>query len=162
MRIFGFGNLARSASCGVGIERKISRTMRKRIGIVLRVMIGDAGNAAMNVGAAKFFRRDFLAGCRFHQRRAAEKDRALISNDDGFVAHRRNVSAAGRARSHHRGDLIDPGARHPCLVVKNAAEVIAIRKDLGLQRQKCAAGIDQVQARQVDSAARFPARADAS
>ena len=102
----------------------------------------------MDVGAAEFFSRDFLAGRRFHERRAAEKDRALISDDDGFVAHRGNVSAAGRARTHHCRNLIDPGARHPRLVVEDAAEVIAVRKDFRLQRKKRAAGIDEVQARQ--------------
>ena len=55
--------------------------------------------------------RDDLAGGGLHQRRAAEEDRALVADDHGLVAHRRDVGAAGGARAHHRGDLRDAGAR---------------------------------------------------
>ena len=70
-------------------------------------------------------------------------------HDDGFVAHRGNVGAAGGARSHHGGDLRNALARHARLIVEDAPEVIAIGKHVGLQRQKRAAGIDEVDARQV-------------
>ena len=103
----------------------------------------------MHVGAAEFFGSHFLAGRGLHQRRPPQENRALPLDDHRFVAHRRNVSAAGRARTHHRGDLSDAFARHPRLIVKNAAEMVAVGKDLVLQRQERAAGIDEIDARQM-------------
>ena len=70
------------------------------------------------------------------------------ADDDGLVAHRRDVRAAGRRRAHHERDLRDPGGRHPGLVVEDPAEVVAIREDLGLERQERAARVDEVDARQ--------------
>ena len=69
-------------------------------------------------------------------------------DDDRLVRHRRHVRAAGRARAHHDGDLRDALGRHARLVEEDAAEVLAIGKDLGLQRQERAAGVDEVDARQ--------------
>jgi hypothetical protein len=69
--------------------------------VVFRQIVGDAGQARVDVGAAEFFRRDLFAGCRFDERRAAEKNRPGAPDDDGFVRHRRHVGAAGGARSHH-------------------------------------------------------------
>ena len=103
----------------------------------------------MHIRAAEFFSGDVLSRCGFDQWRAAEKDRALVLHDDGFIAHRRNIGAAGRARSHDRGDLIDPFGRHDGLVVEDAPEVLAIRKDFRLERKKRAAGVDQVNARKM-------------
>ena len=46
------------------------------------------------------------------------------------------------------GDLRDALRRHARLIEEDAAEVLAIGKHLGLQRQERAAGIDEVDARQ--------------
>ena len=92
--------------------------------------------------------RHVLAGGGLHQRRPAEEDRAGPADDDGLVAHGRDVGAAGRARAHDQGDLRDPGGRHAGLVVEDPPEVVAIGEDLGLERQEGAAGVDQVDARQ--------------
>ena len=73
--------------------------------VVLGQMVGDAGDARMHVAAAEVFGRDHFAGRGLHQRRAAEKDGALVLDDDRLVAHRRHVGAAGGARAHHDGDL---------------------------------------------------------
>src|SRR3546814_20777785 len=51
-------------------------------------------------------------------------------------------------RSSDLGDLGDALGRHSGLVVKDAAKVVAIRKDLVLIGQVGSAGIDQVYARQ--------------
>ena len=48
--------------------------------------------------AAELLGRDVLAGGGLHQRRTAEEDRAGAVDDDGLVAHRRDVRAAGRAQ----------------------------------------------------------------
>ena len=51
-------------------------------------------------------------------------------------------------RAHDERDLRDPGRRHPGLVVEDPAEVVAVREDLGLERQERAAAVDEVDARQ--------------
>ena len=93
----------------------------------------------MDVGAAKLFGRDFFTGGGFDQRRSAKKDGALVADNDGFVAHCGNIRPACRTRSENSGNLIDALRRHSRLIVEYAAEVVAIGKDLGLQRQKGAA-----------------------
>ncbi len=116
--------------------------------VVERLVVGDAGPARVDLRAAELLGRDVLAGRGLHQRRPAEEDRPGATDDDGLVAHRRDVGAAGRARAHHQRDLRDPGGRHPGLVVEDPAEVVAVGKDVGLERQERAARVDQVDARQ--------------
>ena len=103
----------------------------------------------MDVGAAELLRGHVLAGRRLHERRAADEDRPGALHDHGLVAHRRHVGAAGGARAHHDGDLRDPLRGHARLVVEDPAEVLAVGEDLGLERQERAAGVDEVEARQV-------------
>ena len=67
----------------------------------------------------------------------------IVSSD--IAGH---VGAAGRARAHHDGDLRDALGRHARLVEEDAAEVLAVGEDLGLQRQERAARVDEVDARQ--------------
>jgi hypothetical protein len=119
------------------------------MGVVVGEVVRDAGDPAVHVAAAERLGVDLLAGRGLHQRRSAEEDRALVAHDDGLVAHRGNVGAAGRAGTHHHGDLRDVGGRHAGLVVEDPAEVIAVREHLVLQRQEGAARIHQVDARQV-------------
>ena len=102
----------------------------------------------MQVAAAEFFGGDHLAGGGLHQRRAAEEDRALVRDDDGLVAHRRDVCAACGTRSEHRRDLGNALGTHRRLVVEDAAEVLAVGEHLVLARQERAAGVDEVDARQ--------------
>ena len=102
----------------------------------------------MHVAPAELLGRDLLARRGLHERRAAEEDRPLVAHDDGLVAHRRDVRAAGGARPHDRGDLRDAGRRHRRLVEEDPAEVLAVGEDLVLQRQVRAAGVDEVDARQ--------------
>ena len=121
---------------------------RERVLVVERLVVGDAGPAGVDLGATELLGRDVLAGRGLHQRRPAEEDRAGAADDDGLVAHRGDVRAAGRARPHDERDLRDPGRRHPRLVVEDPPEVVAVGKDLGLERQERAARIDEVDARQ--------------
>ena len=116
--------------------------------VVERLVVGDARQPGVDRGPAELLGRDVLAGRGLHQRRAAEEDRAGALDDDGLVAHRRDVGAAGRAAAHDQRDLRDPGGGHPGLVVEDAAEVVAVREDLGLERQERAAAVDEVEARQ--------------
>ncbi len=115
--------------------------------VVLRRMIGDAGLPGMHFGSAKFLRRHDLSGRGLDQRRTSQKDRAVSLDDDALVGHRRNVGAARRARAHHRRDLRDARGRHRRLVVEDASEVLAVRKDAVLLREEGAARVDQIDAR---------------
>ena len=120
----------------------------ERVLVVFGEVVGDAGEARVHVGAAELLGRDLFARGGLHQRRAAEEDRAGALDDDGLVGHRRHVGAAGRARAHHHGNLRNALRRHPRLIEEDAAEVIAVGKDLRLQRQKRAARVDEVDAGQ--------------
>ena len=122
---------------------------RERVLVGGRVVVGDAGAARVHVGAAQLLGRHVLPGRRLHERRAADEDRARALDDDRLVAHRRHVGAARGARAHHAGDLRDALRRHPRLVVEDPPEVLAVGKDLGLERQERAARVDEVDARQV-------------
>ena len=73
--------------------------------IVFGEVVGDAGQARVDVGAAKLLRRDVFAGRRLHKWGTAQKNRACALHDDRFVGHRRHIGAAGRARAHDDGDL---------------------------------------------------------
>ena len=60
-----------------------------------------------------------------------------------------HVRAARGAGAEHGGDLRDAARRHRGLVVEDAAEVLAVGEDLVLLGQERAAGVDEVDARQV-------------
>ena len=64
----------------------------------MRVVVGEpvdhARLACMHIAAAEVFRCDHFAGGGFHQWWPAQKDRALVANDDRLVAHRRHIGAA--------------------------------------------------------------------
>ena len=121
----------------------------ERVRVVVGEVVDDAGVARVHVAAAELLSGDDLAGRRLHQRRAAEEDRALVAHDHGLVAHRRHVGAAGGAGAHHRGDLRDAAGRQVGLVEEDPAEVLAVGEDVVLHRQEGAAGVDEVDARQV-------------
>src|SRR5450830_1391533 len=122
---------------------------RQRVHVVLRQVVDDAGQARVHVAAAQVFRAHHFARGSLHQWRAAQEDGALLLDDDRFVAHGRHVGAAGRAGTHHDGDLRDALGRQVGLVVEDAAEVIAVGEDVVLVRQVGAPRIDQVDAGQV-------------
>ena len=122
---------------------------RERVRVVVGEVVDDAGGAGVHVAAAEVLGGDDLAGRGLHQRRAAEEDRALVADDHGLVGHRRDVGAAGRAGAHHRGDLRDAARGQVGLVEEDPAEVLAVGEDLVLHRQERAAGVDEVDARQV-------------
>ena len=117
--------------------------------VVQREVVGDAGHARVDVGAAQLLGRHDLAGRGLHERRAAEEDRPLLLDDDRLVRHRRHVGAAGRAGAHHDGDLRNALRRHRRLVVEDPAEVVAVGEHVDLVGQVRPARVDEVDARQV-------------
>ena len=91
---------------------------RERVAVVHRVMIGDAGEPRMHVGAAEVLGRHHLAGRGLHQRRAGEEDRALLAHDDRSrptsPAHRRRppcTSPSRRRSAECRARTASPGCR---------------------------------------------------
>ena len=94
------------ARLGQGAPR--CRARCERVLVVLGEVVGDARDFRVCTSPPPSSSAGHhLAGRRLHQRRAAEEDRALVAHDDGLVAHRGHVGAAGRARAHHHGDLRD-------------------------------------------------------
>ena len=131
------------------IHRRHHRaTQRERVFVVFREIVGDPGKPRVHVGAAEFLGGDLFARGRLDERRTAQKNRSRTFDDDRFVRHRRHVRSARGTRAHHDRDLRNPFGRHPRLIEKNTAEVLAIGKHLGLQGQEGAARIDQIHARQ--------------
>ena len=111
----------------------------QRVVVVIGVVVGDAGGAAVHIGPAQLLGADDLAGGGFHQRRPAEENRALVLHDDGLVRHCRQVGTAGGAGPKHGGDLGNAHCRHPGLVVEGVTEMLPVGEYLVLQRQKGAA-----------------------
>ncbi len=116
--------------------------------VVARERIGDAGNARVQIAAPEVFRADRLAGGGLDQRRAGEKDRALLLDDDRLVRHRGHVGAARGAGPHDDRDLRNSCRGHARLIVEDPAEMLAVRKHFGLVRQIGPARVDEVNARQ--------------
>jgi hypothetical protein len=117
--------------------------------IILGEMIRNTALAGVDICPAQFFGSDILARGGFDERRAAEKNCPRAFDNDGLIAHRRDVRAARRAAAHDRRDLRNALGRHARLIVKNASEVMRVGEDLILQRQIRAARIDEIQTGQM-------------
>ncbi len=117
--------------------------------VVFGEVIRNSAQSRVDIRPAQIFCADIFTCRGFDERRSAEEDRARAFDDDGFVAHRRDVRAARRATAHHRRDLRNLFGGHARLVVEDATEVIEVGEDLVLKRQKCPARIDEIQAGQV-------------
>src|SRR5262249_52443255 len=105
----------------------------ERMAIVIREVGRPTRYLRVDFAAPQLFGGDDFPRGGFHQRRAAEEDRALVLHDDRLVAHRRDIRAARGARAHYHGDLRDAPRREVRLVVEDAAEVLLVREHLVLQ-----------------------------
>ena len=123
-------------------------TQRERVLVVERLVVGHTGTSRVHLRPTQLLGRDVLAGRRLHERRAAQEDRSGALHDDGLVAHRGHVRAAGSARTHDQRHLRDRGCRHPGLVVEDPPEVVTVREHVGLERQEGAAAVHEIDARQ--------------
>ena len=121
---------------------------RQRVLVVLGQVIDHARFLRMQRPAAKVLGADFLACRRLHQWRPGKEDRALLAHDHALVAHGGHIGPACGAAAHHAGDLRDTSRAHLRLVVEDAPEMVAIRKDLRLVGQVRPAAVDKVDARQ--------------
>jgi hypothetical protein len=148
-RLLGRRGLPRRLRFPAGEVRDDLARERERVLVADGVVVGNTRHARVNLGAAELLRTHFLAGRGLHERRAAEEDRAGAADDHGLVAHRGDVCTPGGARAHHDRDLRYPPRGHAGLVVEDAAEVIAVGKDLVLHGKERSARVDEVEARKV-------------
>src|SRR6202041_3387239 len=109
---------------------------------------GDTGDLGVQFTATEILRRDDLTGGRLHQRRAAEKERALVAGNHRLLAPPRNIGAARRARSQYGRNLRDAVGAESGLVVKDPAKMITVGKHLVLTGQEGTSGADQIGAGQ--------------
>src|SRR5437660_2756188 len=100
----------------------------------------------MHISPSQIFRAHLLAGCSLNQWRPTQKDRAVAAYNYRLIAHCRNISSSSSTGAHHGGNLRDALAGHARLVIEDAPEMFAVGEDIGLEGQKCAARIDQVNA----------------
>ena len=146
-RRLGRGNVPRPGRPGAE-ARDDGAHDRQGVLVVLGEVVGDTGDPAVQLTAAQLLGAHDLTGGGLHQWWACQEDRALVAHDHGLVAHGGHVGATGGAGPEHGGDLRDPAGAHRRLVVEDPAEVLAVREHLVLHGQECAAGVDEVDARQ--------------
>ena len=113
-------------------------------GLVVRLAkIHRAADLRVHLRAAQFLGRNSLPDGGLHQRRAGQKKPRAFRHQN-VVAHHRQISAAGDAHAHDGGDLRNAHRAHHRVIAKHAAEIVGIRENVLLQRQKNARGIDQI------------------
>ena len=118
-------------------------------------MVGDTGYPCVYIGASQGFGVHLFTGGGQHQRWPGQEYGPLPAYYDHFVTHGRDVSPPGRARTHDHGHLRDALGGHLSLIIEDAPKVIPVWKHLGLQGQKSAARVHQVDARQAVSQGDF-------
>ena len=121
----------------------------QRVLIIFSVMVGNTGDLAVHISATQVLGTDHFTGRGFHQRRAGQKDGALVAHDDRFIRHGRNVGATGGTQAHYYRDLRNALGGHAGLIEEDATEVITIRKHVILTRQVGTTGVNQIDAGQV-------------
>ena len=154
------GHDAHQLVCGVGGARPLERAAHRvpvelvhdlaGVGERLLVVIGDVfaepRHFAVQIRAAEALIIGVLADGGFDQRRAGEEDLTLLSHQYDVVGQSRQIGAAGgRAAVHHR-DLRQARRAHARLVGEAAP---AVDEDLGLVEQVRAAGLHQMDHRQL-------------
>ena len=102
----------------------------------------------MHVCSTELFSGDYLACGSLHQRRSAEINGSLVSNDDGLVAHSWDVGTACGTHTHHDSDLWYSHRRHTSLIIEETTEVVSVREHRILFREEGAATVDHIDARQ--------------
>src|SRR5207249_8550019 len=138
------GRLMTESGARPGTQFVQQNTYARKTGVVVRLAKID-GSAHLGVysRASQVLRGDFLADGRLHQRRPGQKQAAALRHQD-VIAHHRQVSAARHAHSHDGCDLRDSHGAHDRIVAEDAAEVVGIREDVLLQRQKNARGVHKI------------------
>ena len=97
----------------------------------------------MHLRAAKLFRRILHPNRSLYQCWSCEEESTAFGHQN-VVAHHRQVCAAGHTHPHDGSDLRNAHRRHNGVIAEDAAKIVGIGKDIFLQREKNASGIDQV------------------
>jgi hypothetical protein len=101
---------------------------------------------AVEVGSAKLLiSDDFTCSC-LHERRATKEDCSTLFYHDNFVRHGRDIGTTSSAATHNNCNLGNTLSRHAGLVVKDTAEMIAIRENVLLLRQESTSAINEINA----------------
>src|SRR5215472_5168880 len=124
-------------------------TDRQGMFIIERVMIGDARYTTMHIGTTQVFCTNLFSRRGLNQWRTGQENSAIATHNHTFVTHSRNIGTSCGTGTHDDGDLRYALAGHTRLVVEDASKVLAVRKDFGLQGEKCSTGINQVDTGQV-------------
>src|ERR1700693_1480322 len=97
----------------------------------------------LHFGAAKFFLINNLSDCSFDQRGTCEIQAAAFRHQN-FVTEHRQIGATCHAVPHDRRKLRNSSRGNHRVVPKYPPEIIFIRKNFILHRQKDARGIDEI------------------
>ena len=118
-------------------------------------MIRDSRLSSMEVSTAQIFCSDFFARCGFDQGRACEEDCPIAFDNNRFIRHCWNISAACCTGTTYGCDLRNPLSTHNGLISEDPPKVISIREYLVLHRKEGTTRIDQVDARKVIGVCNF-------
>ncbi len=102
----------------------------------------------MHLRAAEFLGFDHLTDGGFDQRWPGEIEAAAFGHQN-LVAENGQIRAAGDAVAHDRGELRNARGGDDGVVAEDAPEIVLVREDLVLHRQKDSRGIDQIDDRHV-------------
>ena len=97
----------------------------------------------MHFRAAKFFLIDNLTNGCFDQRRAGQIKSAAFGHQN-FVAENGQISPARNTVPHDRRELRNSRRGNDRIISKDPAEIVFVRENLVLHRQKNAGRIDQI------------------
>ena len=113
-------------------------------GVIRLAKINRAADLRVHLRAAKLLGGRFLADGRLHEGGRGKKKPAAFGHQD-VVAHHREVRPARDAHAHNRGDLGNTHRAYDGVVAKYAAEIVGVRENVLLQREKNTGGIHEVQ-----------------
>ena len=123
------------------MRARISRPMRRRVGVILGEIFAKAGRGAMQLRPAERLIVGDFAGRGLEQRRSGEKDLRAAPHHDDIIRETGLIGAArGRGPVHDRNDG-NPGRRQPRHVGEGRA---AANEHLRLQHQIGAGALDQL------------------
>ncbi len=115
--------------------------------IVRKTFVDRTADAGVHFGTAERFVIDLLTNRTFHKSRSGEVKPASFGHEK-LIAKNRQISAAGNAVTHDRGELRNSRGTQYGVVAKDAAEIVFVWKNVFLKRQENAGRIDQIHKRQ--------------
>ncbi len=105
--------------------------------------IDGAADLGVHFCAAQLFGGNFLADCGLHERGTGEKEPGAFGHED-VIGHDGKIGTACDAHAHDCGELRNAHGGHHGVIAEDAAEIVGVREDVFLERQKNAGGIDEI------------------